>query len=490
MISALLGAGKGRLLPLVAGLVTLIALADHAVGNRMSLGVLYVLPMMLGAIVLGPGQIVLLSVLCSALRSWFDLPSPYIEMLLRFIFALIAYSACGLIVAELIRNRQAAVGHLEKIRREQTLRREAEEQLKTLAESSPAAIVTLRGDGIVIAANHAASQIFAFADNQSLIGRSIVSYLPILGDALQMGSVSGELKTAAQSQGRREDGEIFLANTWFSSYTVDGDKRLAAIVVDSSEEMREHEAENLRQMKRGNMIAASAMSHEVRNLCSAISVVSLHLREKYGLPSDEESQAEFQAMDSLVKGLEKIASIGLRSQKPHSGDQSEDDLQDLPLQPVLDDLRIVIESDWREIDGAVFWHLPPETPRILAEPHGLLQVFLNLAQNSYRAVQKTAVRELHVSVATDERRVMVRFRDSGPGIPAPEHLFEPFQPGAEGTGLGLYVSRAVVRGYGGELRYEPQPDGSCFAVELQIVPPDLGEDASDDTSIEEPSSTW
>ena len=416
------GARKGRLLPLVAGLVIVIALADYAVGNRMSLGVLYVLPMMLGAIVLVPAQIVLLSVLCSTLRSLFDLPSPYIEMLLRFIFALIAYSACGLIVAELIRNRQAAIGHLEKIRREQALRKEAEEQLKTLAESSPAAIVTLRGDGIVIAANHAASQIFALADNQALIGRSIVGYLPVLSDALQMGSASGELKTAAQSQGRRENGEIFLANTWFSSYTVDGDKRLAAIVVDSSEEMREHEAENLRQMKRGNMIAASAMSHEVRNLCSAISVVSLHLREKYGPPSDEESQAEFQAMESLVKGLEKVASMGLRSQQLRAADRSEDDqpeddLQDLALQPVLDDLRIVIESDWREIDGSVSWHLPPEAPRILAEPHGLLQVFLNLAQNSYRAVQKTAVRELHISVATDDAQsdgALSRFRRRHP----------------------------------------------------------------------------
>ena len=469
MISALLSARKNRLLPLVAGLVALIATADHAVGNRMSLGVLYVLPMMLGAIVLTPVQILLLSILCSSLRSWFDLPSPYIEMLLRFIFALISYSACGLVVAALIRNRQVAVEHLQRIGREQALRKEAEEQLKTLAESSPAAIVTLRGDGTVIAANHAAHQIFAVADSQSLIGRSIIGYLPVLGDALALGGESGGLKTAAQSPGRRANGEIFLANMWFSSYTVNGDKRLAAIVVDSSEEMREHEAENLRQMKRGNVIAASAMSHEVRNLCSALSVVSLNLREKRGIPIDEETQAEFRAMESLVKGLEKIAAMGLRSTNPASEDTHDDELQDFPLQRVLDDLRIIIESEWREIDGSVYWHLPSVPLRIMAEPQGLLQAFLNLAQNSYRAVQSASVRELHISVEADDRTVMVRFRDTGSGVLSPEHLFEAFQPGADGTGLGLYISRTVVRGYGGELRYEPQPNGSCFAIELQIA---------------------
>ena len=95
MIAALLSVRKARLLPFVAGLVLLIALADWAVGNRMSLGVLYVLPMMLGALVLTRSQIFFLSILCSSLRSWFDLPSPDIEMLLRFVFALISYSACG-----------------------------------------------------------------------------------------------------------------------------------------------------------------------------------------------------------------------------------------------------------------------------------------------------------------------------------------------------------------------------------------------------------
>ena len=46
--------------------------------------------------------------------------------------------------------------------------------------------------------------------------------------------------------GRREDGDIFLAHTWFSTYGAREGTRLAAIVVDSSEEMRDREEQNLR----------------------------------------------------------------------------------------------------------------------------------------------------------------------------------------------------------------------------------------------------
>jgi two-component system, LuxR family, sensor kinase FixL len=78
------------------------------------------------------------------------------------------------------------------------------------------------------------------------------------------------------------------------------------------------------------------------------------------------------------------------------------------------------------------------------------------------------VRELSITVFADDKKATVRFQDTGPGIASAERLL-PFQPGAEGSGLGLYVSRAVVRSYGGELRFEPRAAGACFAVELQVV---------------------
>jgi two-component system sensor kinase FixL len=464
VIDVMFKAGSARVLALIAGIIALIATADWYVGTRASLGVFYIVPMVIGATVLPRPGIIVVAIVCSFLRSLFDLPSPpHIEELLRFVFAALAYASSGMLVAALIRNRELTITNLANLRREQELRREAEEQLRILVESSPAAILTVDGGGIVLAANRATNTLFAIPEIGTMKGRAIGSYLPVLADALQFDPGPEGLRTAAQSQGRKENGEVFLANAWFSSYKTPEGPRLAAIIVDSSEEMREREEQSFRQLSEGNRIAAAAVFHEVRNLCGAITVISSNLKEKHVITQDE----DIQALTSIAGGLERIVAVELRSRTGNT-------LEEVTLGNVLDDLRIVIEQDWREIDGAVFWHIPETIPKVLADGHGLLQAFLNLAHNSHRAVQASPVhdppwRELSIVVSVQEHKVTVRFLDSGPGVEAPEKLFAPFQPGANGTGLGLYVSRAVVRSYGGDLRFEPQASGACFVVELQIA---------------------
>jgi len=456
--SALLKADKRKVLVATAALVMLVAWSDWAVGNTFSLGVLYILPMMLGALALSPAGIAGLAFLCACLRFLFDVPSGRLEIILRFMFSSLAYFVSGLFVVALDRNRELVVEHLAKVEKEQALRHEAEEQLRVLVESSPAAVLTLDHQGVVLAANHAASALFGIPDGQTLQGRVIASYLPLLSDALGLDRGGEGFRTAAQCYGRGEDGEIFLAHTWFSTYQGREGTRLAAIVVDSSEEMRDREEQNLRQLMRYNRIGAAAVSHEVRNLCAAILLLASNLGDKLNLAQDE----DFRGLMQLVKGLEHTAEFELQA-------HAQDLVETVPLREVLDNLRIVIEPGWREADGKIRWVLPADGLRVIADPEGLLQAFLNLAQNSQRAVEEMPVRELTISVAKEERKVAVRFQDTGPGVAEPDNLFQPFQPGAEGTGLGLYVTRAILRSYGGELRFEPSERGSCFVVELETA---------------------
>jgi two-component system sensor kinase FixL len=107
----------------------------------------------------------------------------------------------------------------------------------------------------------------------------------------------------------------------------------------------------------------------------------------------------------------------------------------------------------------------------------LLQVFLNLTKNSERALQGSNGPEIEIAAGFENGRVVVRFRDNGPGVANPEALFQPFQPGAESTGLGLYLARAFLRSFKGELRHEPQSRGCCFVLELTPMI-----EGSDDTS--------
>jgi two-component system, LuxR family, sensor kinase FixL len=452
-----LSAGKLRVLAMAVLMMAAITFVDSRI--EPSLGVLYILPMIFAAVALAPMEIVALAVVCAILRWLFDFyPSSVVESVFRFLFAATAYTGTGLFIMVLVRNRQQALEHLLQIQHEQGLRRVAQEQLRVLVESSPAGILTLDHKGVVLAANRAATSLFGIEEGGTLEGRAMRDYLPLLSDALQLDLGAGPFHTAAQCQGRTKNGEIFLANTWFSTYGADDGRNLAAIVVDASEEMRDREEENLRQLSASSRIMAAAVSHEIRNLCSAISLLYSNLSAKPGFSFDE----HFEALGDLVQGLEGMASLELLT-------RSHEKLEPVSLRQVLDNLRIVIEPDWREIDGNIRWEIPREAPWVLADSHGLLQALMNVVQNSYRAVQKSAVRELAISVSAQKEKAVVRLQDSGPGIAEPERLFQPFQRGAEATGLGMYVSRAILRSYGGELRFEPGTRGACFTVELQVA---------------------
>ena len=457
--SACSTAGRGRILSLAAAMVAIIAVSDWWIGLNISLGALYVVPMILAALALPTRPLIGTAFICAIFRMLFDSPGSTLEAVLRFVLALVAYASVGLFVSALLRNQQQTIDHLGTIRQEHQLRTQAEQQLKALVESSPAAILTLDSRGVVLAANNSAANLFGLEPNESMEGLSIEEYLPVLREALLLDASVEPFRTAAQSQGRRRNGEIFLADIWFSTYAGPEGKRLAAIVVDSSEEMREREEQSLRQLSTGSRILASAVLHEVRNLCGAFSVIYSNLKQRGEACRIE----DLEGLDNLVQGLARVTSLELQRKEPEV-------LEAVSIQRLLDDLRIVIEPNWKDIDGRTRWQLPEQMPRIVADRHALLQVFLNLAQNSHRAVQESEIRELTIGVTLDRQRILIRFQDTGPGVSDPKMLFQPFQHGAASTGLGLYISRALLRSFGGELKYEPAATGACFLVEVPALP--------------------
>jgi C4-dicarboxylate-specific signal transduction histidine kinase len=171
--------------------------------------------------------------------------------------------------------------------------------------------------------------------------------------------------------------------------------------------------------------------------------------------------ADFQALGALVDGLKQISSARLDSQAEAT--------PKVAVNPasVLEALGILMEPALRDKGAVVRWDIAESLPDVRGDHHTLLRVFMNLAQNSLRAMENSKEKQLTIFASREDAgRVVVRFRDTGAGVAYPERLFKPFQPEADGTGLGLYVSRALVRSLGGDLRYEPQAVGAGFAVEV------------------------
>ncbi len=101
------------------------------------------------------------------------------------------------------------------------------------------------------------------------------------------------------------------------------------------------------------------------------------------------------------------------------------------------------------------------------DPTAIHRAILNIVMNALDAVAGTedALVTVTTSFDPDENLLRVTVEDNGPGIPSEElpHLFEFFSSskGARGTGLGLAVSRKILREHGGDIHVETAPDGGA-----------------------------
>jgi len=131
-------------------------------------------------------------------------------------------------------------------------------------------------------------------------------------------------------------------------------------------------------------------------------------------------------------------------------------------------------------------HIPPEVPNdLLGDPGRLRQILVNLVGN---AVKFTAEGEIVVSISRmdaphDRSRLAFRVQDSGLGIPLDKQaqIWDVFGQADVsttrrfgGTGLGLNISRQLVRMMGGELTFESEEgEGTTFSFTLDFGMPDL-----------------
>jgi signal transduction histidine kinase len=108
----------------------------------------------------------------------------------------------------------------------------------------------------------------------------------------------------------------------------------------------------------------------------------------------------------------------------------------------------------------------------------LSQVFVNLLVNAVQAIGTERARDgrIVVVVRREGARVLAEVSDNGPGIPPAmlNRVFEPFfttKPAGQGTGLGLFLCRNIVRRHGGELRVRSTAQhGTTFVVDLPADP--------------------
>jgi PAS domain S-box-containing protein len=200
-----------------AVIILMIAVVDWWTKPYVSLGFLYLFPIMLASAFLPRWVVALLGTVCAVLAEVF---SSLGESFVRLSFETLALAGCGLFVGELVRNRRLSL--------------EAQERLRALVETSPAAIVTVDEGGFIELANRAAVELMVPRDGH-LIGNPIAAFLPELHHALRW-EEAPQFRASMQCRGHRGNGESFTADVWFSTYKEGLTPKLAAIIADLTEE--------------------------------------------------------------------------------------------------------------------------------------------------------------------------------------------------------------------------------------------------------------
>jgi PAS domain S-box-containing protein len=444
-------------------LIAAIALCDWRVVFDATLGFLYILPVAMLGTVLGVWQLLGVSLFCMMLSNTLD-PFPMDMEIPRCILIFSTLAITGLLSREIAIGYRSEVNSLKYLKQEMEARQSevaarlaAEEQLDFLIQNSPAAILTMSSEGEILLANPAAHLLLDVAAG-SLPGRRIARYIPALGSVPSVDQTTNIYRTEMQTRGQREQGEVFLANVFFSTYRTAAGPRLAALVVDASEHLREREESGLQQLLASSRILVAAVSHEVRNVCGAIGVVYENLSRSQMLTDNQ----DFESLGFLIQTLSKIASLELKRSTGNST------LASFSLQEILTDLRIVLEPSCEESGIELRWKFSDDLPAVRADRQLLMQILLNLTKNSQRALEAADTKWIEIAARKTPIGVSIFVTDSGPGIAPDRELFRPLQKGADATGLGLYLSRAFARSFQGDIRHNPVDQGCSFIVELMV----------------------
>ncbi len=190
--------------------------------------------------------------------------------------------------------------------------------------------------------------------------------------------------------------------------------------------------------------------------------------------------------DSKIRGhLSRISSAAHRCHKiVHSllsfARQHQPERRLVHVNALVEEVLEIMAYDLRTTNIKVVREFAPGLPPLMADPHQLQQVFINILGNARQALQSARQDGMIVVRLVVAGGVLrVEFEDNGPGI-RPENLakiFDPFfttKPVGKGTGLGLSLSYGIIQEHGGRIFARSEfGRGANFIIELPVAVTDL-----------------
>ncbi|MBV8306765.1 MAG: PAS domain S-box protein [Gammaproteobacteria bacterium] len=361
-----------------------------------------------------------------------------------------------------------------------------DQSLRAILDSAVDGVVVIDHRGLIEAFNTSAERLFGYASAE-VLGRNVGILMGAADQAQHDAHIARYLESGVshiigrgrQVLGRRKDGTSFPIFLSVGVIPDGATPRFLGFVRDLTPE---REAQAQQQRLRDRLILASRLAmvgeiatgiaHEVNQPLAAIT--------NYAWASQRLLEAGDPDLDEIRTALREIGAQATRAADTirrlrRLARGAEMRRESTNVNSLVRELTGLARSDAARQDVRYELELAEELPLLTIDGSQIQQALLNLLWNALPAVSASTIHPKRVRISTrlsTERQVEIEVSDNGPGIPAnlAARLFEPFfTTKADGTGLGLAMSRTIAEAHGGTLTYRPNtPDGACFVMRLPI----------------------
>jgi two-component system, LuxR family, sensor kinase FixL len=365
--------------------------------------------------------------------------------------------------------------------------------LDSILATVPEAMVVIDERGIVQSFSTAAERLFGYGPAE-VIGRNVKILMPSPyrqehDSYLDRYERTGERRIIGIGRvvvGQRKDGSTFPMELAVGEMRTGTQHFFTGFIRDLTERqqtearLQELQAELVhvsRLTAMGEM--ASALAHELNQPLSAISNYMKGSRRLLERSTDQRADMVRDAMDKAADQALRAGQIIRRLRDFVARGETERRVEDVK--------KLVEEASALALVGAkdsgvrVHFDLSPGADFVLADKVQVQQVLLNLIRNAIEAMAGCERRDLLVATArAPDNMVEISVADTGTGISSEisAQLFQPFvTTKANGTGVGLSISRTIVEAHGGSI--SPRPNGGGGTVFSFTLPAVAKEEVGD-----------
>ena len=365
---------------------------------------------------------------------------------------------------------------------EETLRTR-ESHLRSILDTVPDAMIVIDGHGIIQLFSTAAERLFGYSERES-IGMNVKELMPEPDRGRHDAYIaryrsSGERHIIGIGRivtGKRRDGTTFPMHLSIGEMQSGGEPYFTGFVRDLTEHqqtqarLQELQSELVhvsRLSAMGEM--ASALAHELNQPLAAISNYMKGSRRLLDGSVDPNAAKIESAMDRAAEQALRAGQIIRRLRDFVSRGESEKRVES--LSKLIEEAGALGLAGAREQNVQLRFNLNPNADLVLADRVQIQQVLVNLFRNALEAMAQSPRRELVVTntkVADDMIEVEVSDTGSGFQDDVIPNLFQTFFTTKEtGMGVGLSISRSIIRSHGGQLSATPNTGpGATFYFTL------------------------